>query len=148
GLFFVLLFLSASTSFADQILMTLSLENRNVQVEEEFILKLEIYGAPPQMAPEVQIDGLDDFSVKSIGKNLLQVPNGKTVKWILSYTISPEAPGKFWIGPATTGSGGRIFSSNRVFISVEGTPKPKPAPPPPPPPKPVVMSAAQIGEKV
>ncbi len=149
--------------FADGLLMTLSVESSKLSWQDDFILTLEIYGAPAENAPEVTIDGLDQFELKGIGKNLLQVPRGKTVKWILTYNLTAGQGGEFKLGPATAPANGKLYRSNTLFITVEGPRPQKPAPKPiqkpaqkqaeatPPKPTvttPLVRSSAEIGNKI
>lgn len=115
----ILLF--ASVCFADErLLMTLQLESSTVQWQEEFVLRLEIYGPPSDQAPQVFIDGLDQFKVGSQGTNLFQVPQGKTVKWVLTYRMTATENGIFKLGPATTVYNGQKYSSNILFLTVVG----------------------------
>ena len=44
------------------------------------------------------------------------------MKWILTYTLLARDNGNFKLGPAKAQSGGKIYSSNTVFLTVEGTP--------------------------
>jgi hypothetical protein len=90
---------------------------------------------------------------------LLQVPGGKTVKWILNYNLTPQMDGTFKVGPARARIEGRTYSSNTLFITVKGTGK-TPAPPAPvkkpetkkpeqeEPKVPLIRSAAELGDKV
>jgi hypothetical protein len=140
----VLLFF-AGTCFADALLMTLSVQSTRVQWQDEFVLTLEIYGAPSATPPAVTIDGLDQFQLKSIGKNLLQVPLGKTAKWILTYNLTAHQDGTFKLGPASATVNGRRFLSNTLFVTVEAPTNPAPRPAPA---GPLVHSAAEIGDRV
>ena len=140
----VLLFL-AGTCFGDALLMTLSVQSTRVQWQDEFVLTLEIYGAPSATPPDVSIDGLDQFQLKSIGKNLLQVPLGKTAKWILTYNLTAHQDGTFKLGPASATVNGRRFLSNTLFITVEAPTHPAPRPAPT---GPLVHSAVEIGDRV
>src|SRR5262249_55609441 len=83
--FFVIFIGRASAT--DQILMTLRVESSKVKWQEDFVLTLEIYEAPAAKPPDVTIEGMDHFVLKGTGQNLLQVPGGKTAKWILTYTL-------------------------------------------------------------
>lgn len=144
----VLLFLAAQPSHAaDQLLLTLQVESARIQWQEEFVLSLEVYGAPSAAPPPVTIDGLDQFQLRGQGQNLLQVPGGKTVKWILTYTLLATQDGTFKLGPAKASLGNRTFTSNTLFVTVEGTATEKK-------PKeetmvtPLVHSAKEVGDRV
>ncbi len=138
----------------------MSIESSKLSWQDDFILTLEIYGAPAENAPEVTIDGLDQFELKGIGKNLLQVPRGKTVKWILTYNLTAGQGGEFKLGPASAPANGKMYRSNTLFVTVEGprvqkspsTPAQKPpettTPKPAVPATPLVRSSAEIGNKI
>src|SRR5262249_44310104 len=91
GLF---LLVTASVS-ADQPLMTLSVESAHLAWQDDFVLTLTIYASAESGLPDVTIDGLDQFELKGTGKNLLQVPRGKTEKWILTYSLTATHDGTF-----------------------------------------------------
>src|SRR5262249_32870926 len=107
---------------ADQILMTLRVESSKVKWQEDFVLTLEIYEAPAAKPPEVTIEGMDHFVLKGTGQNLLQIPGGKTAKWILTYTLTADENGSFRLGPAVAVINGTRSSSNTLFVTVEGPP--------------------------
>jgi hypothetical protein len=140
---------------ADQLLLTLKVESSTVG-PDEFLLTLEIYGVPSDKPPDVVIDGFDQFRLNNQGRNLLQVPGGKTVKWILNYYLTPMQDGTFKVGPARARIEGRTYSSNTLFITVKGTGKSAPAPvekkseakQPEEPKTPLIRSAAELGDKV
>ena len=92
----LLLYIVASgvqVAFAEQPLLTLSVESSVVRWQDDFILTLTVYTPSDSSLPEIQIDGLDQFELKGTGKNLLQVPRGKTKKWSLTYTLVPVLEG-------------------------------------------------------
>src|ERR1700752_4142861 len=100
-LFFFLCFTSMLwAQSANQVLMTLKVEDSTVRWQEDFLLTLEIYTVPSDKPPMVNIEGLDQFRLNSQGKNLLQVPGGQTVKWILTYNLTAMQDGTFKVGPA------------------------------------------------
>lgn len=123
----LLTILPATSRAGDQLLMTLQVDSSQVRWQDEFILSLEIYGEPSASPPQVTIDGLDQFQVRGQGQNLLQVPGGKTVKWILTYTLIASQDGTFKLGPAKAVRGNRTYNSNTLFITVErsGQARPK-----------------------
>lgn len=144
---FVLLLLIPHSSWAaNQLLMTLQVDSAKVQWQEEFVLRLEIYGEPSPAPPQVTIDGLDQFQLRGQGQNLLQVPGGKTVKWILTYTLIAGQDGTFKLGPAMATVGNHTFRSNTLFITVENIRASKPKTELVP--TPLVHSAAEVGERV
>lgn len=134
-------------AFAERLLMTLQLDSSTVQWQEDFVLRLEIYGPPADQAPKVTIDGLDQFKLRSQGTNLFQVPNGKTVKWVLTYNITATQEGTFKLGPAVTTFNNERATSNILFVNVEGGAIEKKKKEPEVP-VPVVHSAAEVGDKV
>ncbi len=148
---FALLLLSAPL-FADGLLMTLSVESSRLAWQDDFILTLEIYGAPAENPPDVTIDGLDQFELKGIGRNLLQIPRGKTAKWILTYNLTAGHGGEFKLGPAAAPANGKMYRSNTLFVTVEGPraqkPDEKPTQKPAVPATPLIRSAAEIGNKI
>jgi hypothetical protein len=143
-----LLILPSAAPAADQLLLTLQVDSTHVRWQEEFLLSLEVYGAPSASPPQVTIDGLDQFQLVGQGKNLLQVPGGKTVKWILTYNLTGSRNGAFKIGPARASAGGRTYTSNTLFVTVEGAPRTEPEKAEPVVTTPRVLSAREIGDKV
>jgi hypothetical protein len=132
---------------ADQLLMTLRVDSSTVRWQDDFVLSLEIYGAPSENPPFVVIDGLDQFQINGQGRNLLQVPGGKTVKWILTYNLTAIQDGTFKVGPARGRAGNKTYNSNTIFITVEGGGGKRP------PPKetvqvPLIRSAKEVGDKI
>src|SRR5262249_8484197 len=131
-------------------------------------LTLTIYASAESGLPDVTIDGLDQFELKGTGKNLLQVPRGKTEKWILTYSLTATHDGTFKVGPAATTINDRRYYSNTLFITMEPPPNQLETPQAPPPKTPeaktpegkppeakppqvkppVVLSAAEIKDKV
>src|SRR6187397_782608 len=108
----VMIFLfSSALASADALLMTLTVDSSHVTWQEEFLLRLEIYGVPSSTPPQVTIDGMDQFHLQGQGKNLLQVPGGRTVKWVLTYTLIGQENGIFKLGPAKSTIGGRLYTS-------------------------------------
>lgn len=132
----------------NQLLMTLKVEDSTVRWQEDFLLTLEIYGVPSEKPPIVTIEGLDQFRLNSQGKNLLQVPGGKTVKWILTYNLTAMQDGTFKLGPARARVEDHTYSSNTLFITVEGGGTNKKPPAEPEVKLPVITSAEDIGNKV
>ena len=141
---FLLLF-SGTVALAQQPHLTLSAESQNVRWQDEFILTLEIVGAPATVAPEIMMDGLDGFELKGTGKNLLPSIGGSLTKWILTYTLTAIEPGTFKLGPARFPFNGRNYYSNILLITVEAPRQPKTEPVPS---TPLVRSAAEVGDKV
>ena len=152
-LLLILLLWPLMTFSADQLLLTLKVESSTVG-PDEFLLTLEIYGVPSNTPPDVVIDGFDQFMLNSQGRNLLSVPGGKTVKWILNYNLTPTQDGIFKVGPARARIEGRTYSSNTLFITVKGTGKKAPeekkteVKQPEEPKTPLIRSAAELGDKV
>ncbi|HSE39941.1 MAG TPA: BatD family protein, partial [Acidobacteriota bacterium] len=149
----VSLLLPLAANAAD-FLLTLKVDSSTVG-PDEFLLTLEIYGAPSDRPPDVTIEGFDQFQLSSQGRNLLQVPGGQTVKWILNYNLTPLQDGTFKVGPARARIEGRTYSSNALFITVKGTgksapevKKPETKQQPEEPKTPLIRSAAEIGDKV
>jgi BatD DUF11 like domain len=138
--------LSAQTG--NQLLMTLKVEDSTVRWQEDFLLTLEVYGVPSEKPPMVTIEGLDQFRLNSQGKNLLQVPGGQTVKWILTYNLTAMQDGTFKLGPARAKVAEHTYSSNTLFITVEGGGTKKQAPAEPEVKIPTITSAADIGNKI
>src|SRR5262249_34568584 len=138
-----LLLVSAVVFGDDRLLMTLSVDSATVNWQDEFVLKLEVYGPAGLPEPQVTIAGLDQFKLHSQRKNLLEVPNGKTVKWILTYNLTATQDGTFNLGPAITTIDGKRYSSNTLFITVQGTEQPQPRVSEIP--TPVVHSASEVG---
>jgi hypothetical protein len=147
---FIFLFLTSITSAqtGNQLLMTLKVEDSTVRWQEDFLLTLEVYGAPSEKPPMVTIEGMDQFRLNSQGKNLLQVPGGKTVKWILTYNLTATQDGTFKVGPARAKVEDHTYSSNTLFITVEGGGTQKKPPAEPEVKLPTIMSAEDIGNKV
>lgn len=139
--------LLCESAFAERLLMTLQLDSSTLQWQEDFVLRLEIYGPPMAEAPKVTIDGLDQFKLRSQGVNLFQVPNGKTVKWILTYNLTATQSGSFKVGPAVTTFNNERTTSNILFVTVEGGAVEKPKKEPEIK-VPVVHSGAEVGDKV
>jgi hypothetical protein len=133
---------------ANQLLMTLKVEDSTVRWQEDFLLTLEIYGVPSEKPPIVNIEGLDQFRLNSQGKNLLQVPGGQTVKWILTYNLTAMQDGTFKLGPARAQVADRTYSSNTLFITVQGGGTNKKPPAEPEVKLPVITSAEDIGNKI
>ncbi|MCI0415639.1 BatD family protein, partial [bacterium] len=145
-LFVIICLRTAIPQSADQLLMTLKVESSTIRWQEDFLLTLEIYGVPSEKPPVVTIEGLDQFRLNSQGKNLLQVPGGQTVKWILTYNLTALQDGTFKLGPARARIAGRTYSSNTLFVTVEGGGGKKPAQPEVQ--VPLVRSAEEIGNKI
>lgn len=118
----VLFFFFGAFAFADKPLMTLSVESTILSWMDDFVLTLTVYNSPEDGMPEVEIDGLDQFELQGTGKNLLQVPRGKTQKWILTYTLTAREEGTFKLGPAATTVKGRRYYSNTLFLTVQPPP--------------------------
>ena len=141
SLLFIIFLFGVTTVNADQPLLTLEVESVILKWQDEFVLKLTIYGPDTMELPAVTIDGMDQFQLQGTGKNLLQIPRGKTKKWILTYTLLAAETGHYKVGPAILMHNGQSYRSNIVFISVEGlvTQKPRviedPTPLPEPPKK-------------
>jgi hypothetical protein len=139
--------LLCADAFAERLLMTLQLDSSTIQWQDEFVLRLEIYGPPMDQAPQVAIDGLDQFKLRGQGTNLFQVPNGKTVKWVLTYNLTATQEGTFKLGPAVTTFNKERTTSNILFVNVEGGAIEKTKKEPEVP-IPLVHSAAEVGNKV
>ncbi len=77
----------------------------------------------------------------------MEVPSGKTVKWVLQYRLTGTQDGTFKLGPAVTIFNERRYSSNTLFITVEksGAPQPEEVPVPA---EPEIKSAEDIGDKI
>lgn len=129
--------LLCSFAHAEQPFLSLEVESVILNWQDEFVLQLTIYGPEGMELPPVTIDGLDQFELQGTGKNLLQIPRGKTKKWVLTYTLLASETGNFKVGPAVLTHEGHNYRSNIVFITVEGpaparkiqTPKKSPAAP-------------------
>ena len=67
-LLMIALLLPVRLPAADALLMTLQLDSNSVRWQDDFILSLKIYGAPSASPPELTIDGLDQFELRSQGK--------------------------------------------------------------------------------
>jgi hypothetical protein len=105
---------------ADQPFLSLEAESVILNWQDDFVLTLSIYAPQDMELPPVTIDGLDQFRLQGSGKNLLQIPRGKTKKWILTYTLVAADTGNFKLGPAVVTYNDRNYRSNIVFITVEG----------------------------
>jgi hypothetical protein len=125
-LFLVLLGLS-SFVFAEPPLLSLEVEQTTLKWQDEFILTLSIYAPSDMELPPLTVDGLDQFKLQGTGKNLLQIPRGKTKRWILTYTLIASETGSFKIGPAILMVNGQAYRSNIVFLNIEGPPTRKTA---------------------
>ncbi len=126
GVFAFFSILTDPNVFADTPLLSLEIDSSILSWQDEFVLKLSIYGPEAMDLPRVTIDGLDQFQLQGTGKNLLQIPRGKTKKWILTYTLLASDTGNFKVGPAIVTYQGRTYRSNIVFITVEPpTPRPQ-----------------------
>ncbi|MCI0605984.1 BatD family protein [bacterium] len=120
-------------AFAEPPLLSLEVESTTLQWQDEFVVKLSIYAPAEMDLPPVTVDGLDQFQLQGTGKNLLQIPRGKTKRWILTYTLIASETGNFKIGPAILSHQGQTYRSNIVFLNIEGPVPSKPVPPPAPP---------------
>ncbi len=117
----VALLLYSTALLADQPpLLELSLDNPTLQWQEEFVLTLNIYSGADAELPVVTIDGMDQFELQGTGKNLLQIPRGKTQKWVLTYTLTANDTGSFKLGPAMMTYQGKVYKSNMMFVNVLG----------------------------
>ena len=118
-LVFVLLAAAGSVQ-AQAPLLSLEVESTNLNWQDEFVLKLSIYAPENMELPAITIDGMDQFKLQGTGKNLFQIPRGKTKRWVLTYTLIASDTGNFKVGPAVVIQNGRTYRSNIVFLNVEG----------------------------
>jgi hypothetical protein len=141
--------LPAKVASGAGLLMTLGVSDSHVAQNENFVLNLEVYAPPGEDLSEILIDGLTQFRLVGQNKSLVEVPSGKTVKWVLQYKLVGPQDGIFKLGPAVSIFDGRRYSSNTLFITVEksGIP-PAQEKPPPPPSEPQITSPEQIGNKI
>lgn len=147
GITLCLFLLFCESVFAAGLLMTLQVDSSHVLQNEDFTLTLEVYAPPGPDLPEILVDGMDQFRKNSQVKNLIQVPSGRTVKWILQYRLTPTQVGTFKLGPAVTNFDGRRYSSNTLFVTIEksGLPPPQKITPPA---EPQIRSAEEVGDKI
>lgn len=126
GLLWILIFLSLSaTVWAEPPLLSLEVEQTTLKWQDEFVVTLSVYCPADMELPPVTVDGMDQFRIQGTGKNLLQIPRGKTKRWILTYTLIASETGNFKIGPAILMVNGQAYRSNIVFLTVEGPPQRK-----------------------
>src|SRR4029077_2981736 len=85
-LLFLFAILFARIAFAEPPLLSLEVEQTTLKWQDEFVLTLSIYAPADMELPPLTVDGLDQFKLQGTGKNLLQIPRGKTKRWILTYT--------------------------------------------------------------
>jgi hypothetical protein len=118
------LWFASKASAEEPPLLSLEVQDTTLKWQDEFVLTLSIYTPADMELPPVTVDGLDQFKMQGIGKNLLQIPRGKTKRWILTYTLVASETGSFKIGPAILMVNGQAYRSNIVFLTVEG-PEPR-----------------------
>ena len=118
----IFLFMISAPLLAEPPLLSLEVQDSRLKWQNEFVLTLSIYTPAEVELPPVTVDGLDQFKLQGTGKNLLQIPRGKTKRYILTYTLVASEPGSFKIGPAILALNGQTYRSNILFLTVEGGP--------------------------
>ena len=137
----LLLLTQVQSVHADAPLLSLEVDSTTLSWQDEFVVKLSIYAPQAMELPAITIDGMDQFKLQGTGKNLFQIPRGKTKRWILTYTLIAAETGNYKIGPAVLMYEGRTYRSNIVFLNIEGPPSQRAQSDPkknsalPPPPK-------------
>ena len=128
--------------------MTLGVSDSHVRQNENFVLNLEVYAPPGEDLSEILIDGMTQFRLVGQSKSLVEVPSGKTVKWVIQYKLIGTQEGVFKLGPAVSIFDGRRYSSNTLFITVEKSGIPPVQEKPPQPSQPQISSPEEIGNKI